>query len=134
MKYKWYVKYLDGVPRFYGQLVHFWHELRSRPSHGAEEILDEYLWYSRSLLIDDKPIFLKSWSDNCIKRISDVMKLNGSFHSKEKLSNNFGIHLNIMKYNSLISAIPYTWKQCRKNSTLSCIYFTSRWYDQCKAL
>ena len=64
MKYKCDTKYLDGVPNFYRQLFHFWHELHSRPSEGADEILDEYLWFDRSLIIDNKLIFLKSWNES----------------------------------------------------------------------
>ena len=120
MKYKCDTKYLVGVPNFYRQLFHFWYELHSRPPEGADEILDEYLWYNRSSLIDKKPIFLKYWNEGGIKRISDVMKFNGLIRSKEDLANEFGIHIDIMKYNSLISAIPSKWKQCVKKSNISC--------------
>ena len=48
------------------------------------------------------------------------MKFNGLFCSKENLANEFDIHINVMKYNSLISAILSKWKQCVKNSTMSC--------------
>ena len=57
MKYKCDTKYLVGVPNFYRQLFHFWYELHSRPPEGADEILDEYLWYNRSILIDKNPYF-----------------------------------------------------------------------------
>ena len=120
MKYECDTKYLVGVPNFYRQLFHFWYELHSRPPEGADEILDEYLWYNRSILIDKKTTFLKSWNEGGIKRISDVMKFNGLIRSKEDLANEFGIHIDIMKYNSLISAIPSKWKQCVKKSNISC--------------
>ena len=48
------------------------------------------------------------------------MKFNGLIRSKEDLANEFGIHIDIMKYNSLISAIPSKWKQCVKKSNISC--------------
>ena len=48
------------------------------------------------------------------------MKFNGLIPSKEDLANEFGIHIDIMKYNSLISAIPSKWKQCVKKSNISC--------------
>ena len=120
MKYKCDTKYLVGVPNFYRQLFHFRYELHSRPPEGADEILDEYLWYYRSILIDKKTIFFKSWNEGDIKRISDVMKFNGLICSKEDLANEFGIHIEIMKYNSLISAISSKWKQCVKKSNISC--------------
>ena len=72
MKYKCDTKYLDGVSNFYRQIFHFWYELHSRPPEGADEILDKYLWYNRSISIDNKPIFLKFWNESGIKRISDV--------------------------------------------------------------
>ena len=48
------------------------------------------------------------------------MKFNGLIRSKEDLANEFDIHTDIMKYNSLISAIPSKWKQCVKNISISC--------------
>ena len=108
------------MPNFYRQLFHFWYELHSRPPEGEDEILDEYLLYNRSILIDKKPMFFKSWNESGIKRISDVMKFNGLIRSKEDLANEFGIHIDIMKYNSLISAITSKWKQCVKKSNISC--------------
>ena len=120
LKYKCDTKYLVGVPNFYRQLLYFWYELHSRPPEGADEILDEYLWYNKSILIDKKPIFFKSWNEGGIKRISDIMKFKGLIRSKEDLANAFGIHIDIMKYNSLISAIPSKWKECVKKSKTSC--------------
>ena len=58
MKYKCDTKYLIGVPNFYRQLFHFWYELHSRPPEGADEILYDYLWYNRSILIDKKTYIL----------------------------------------------------------------------------
>ena len=78
------------------------------------------MWYNRSILIDKKPIYFKSWNEGDIKEISDVMKFNGLIRSKEDLANEFGIHIDIMKYNSLIFAIPSKWKQCVKKSNISC--------------
>ena len=94
--------------------------MHSRPPEGAEEIFYEYLWYNRSILIDKKPIFFKSWNEGGIKQISDVMKFNGLIRFKEDLANEFGIHIDIMKYNSLISAIPSKWRQCVRGSEVSC--------------
>ena len=48
------------------------------------------------------------------------MKFNGLIRSKEDLVNEFAIYIDIMKYNSLISAIPSKWKQCVKKSNISC--------------
>ena len=119
MKYKCDSKYLVGVPNFYRHLFHFWYELHSRPPEGADKILDEYLWCNKNILIEKIPIFLNSWNESGIKRIIDVMKFNGLFRFNEDLANEFGIHIDIMKY-SLISAIPSKWKQCVKKSNISC--------------
>ena len=61
------------------------------------------------------------------------MKFNALFHSKEDLANEFGIHIDVMKYSSLISAIPSGWKLCEKEYNIMS-YFSSRWGDNCKAL
>ena len=48
------------------------------------------------------------------------MKFKGLFHSNEDLANEIGIHIDVMKYNSIISPIPSKCNQCVKKSTISC--------------
>ena len=52
------------MPNVYQWFYHFRYELSSRPPEEAEEIFDEYLWYIRFLLIDNKPVFFKFLSES----------------------------------------------------------------------
>ena len=99
-------------------MFHFWYEFHLPPPEGAEEILDEYLWCNRFLIIDNKPVFIKFWNESDIKRISDIIKTNGSLRTKQELAIELGIQRDTMKYSSLISAIPSKWKKCVRESKL----------------
>ena len=108
--YKCDVKYLS-MPSFYRQFFHYWYELHSRPPEGITEILDEFLWFNKRILINSKPVFYQQWNDSGVKRVRDVIKQNGLFYTPDQLLVEYGMNVDIMMYNSLKSAIPKVWKQ-----------------------
>ena len=117
MKYKCDIKYLN-MPLFYLQLFHYWYELHSRPPENAHNMLDEYIWYNKRILISNKPIYYDQWYKKGIKRVNNVMKLNGTFYTPNELSVRHGINIDLMMYNSVISAIPKEWKKEIRESDL----------------
>jgi hypothetical protein len=107
------------MPPFYLQLFHFWYELHSRPPEDAKKMLDEYIWYNKRILIDNKPIYYAHWYEQGIKKVYDIIKLDGTFYSLNELSIRHRVDIDLMKYNSVISAIPKEWKSVIKESSLN---------------
>jgi exonuclease III len=118
IRYKCDCKYLK-MPHFYLQLFHFWYELHSRPPENVENILDEFIWYNKKILIAKKPIYYIQWHKKGIKRIYDIIKLNGTFYTPNELSVRYGFHIDLMMYNSIISAVPKEWKKVIRDSNLN---------------
>jgi len=117
LQYKGDVKYLN-MPSFYKQLFQYWFEIHSRPPEGPTEILDEILWYNKRILVDNRPVFFKTWNEHGIKRISHILKSNGIFYTPLELNNLYSINVNIMSYNSLKAAVPSEWMQNIRNNPI----------------
>ena len=109
-KYKNDVKYLhDDMPLFYRQVLQSWYELFCIQPKSKAEILDETLWNNRFILADDRPIFYESWQRRGIMKIFDIVDQYGNFKSPIQINRSYGLNINIMQYNSLISAVPKSW-------------------------
>jgi hypothetical protein len=48
-------------------------------------LLEMPLYYNQNILMDRKPIFIKTWYDKGIRLIKDIMNVNGTFLDRNKL-------------------------------------------------
>ena len=55
------------------------------------------------------PVHYKGWERVGIKKLNDIITLNGNFKTIQVLEQEYGITIDIMKYNGLKSAIPRSW-------------------------
>ncbi len=115
---KMQVKYLShNLTPFYKQALNIWYTFYSVESPD-DHILLEKLWRNSFILIAEKPILkgYKDWEQNNIVNLQDIVNLNtGELYTHTELCNKFqSIHIDIMKYNSLVSAIPQKWKTVLK--------------------
>jgi len=106
------------VPPFYKQLLQIWYELYSIEPTSNEEVRREHLWHNKYILIGDKPAHFKKWQENGICIINDIILDRNKFKTLNKLNQDFHTRINVMEYNSLISAIPRTWKQMITNNKI----------------
>ena len=74
----------------------------------SKHISREILWNNKFILIDKKPIYqaYKNWIQKGVKYLSDIVGRDGELLSVAQFEAKFGVHIDIMLYNSLISAIP----------------------------
>ena len=87
------------LPTFYKNMMIFLKEMYPNP--------DSYkiIWNNKEILIEGKSIFWKTWQNRGIIFIQDLLDSNNKILSLSDLHQKFGISNDIMKYNSLISAI-----------------------------
>ena len=69
---------------------------------------------NKNILDENKHIFYKEWFMKGIIFVNDKVNDDGRFLSTQELHNRFDIPVNIMKYNSVISAI---WILARSQSS-----------------
>jgi hypothetical protein len=82
---------------------------------GIEEILEQNLWYNSNILIQGKVQLWKRWEEAGIKWIADLISVNndGSMEILPigEMEECYDIKIKQMEYNSLISALPKSWKK-----------------------
>ena len=94
---------------FYEQLIEYWHEIRDLEQPNCNQLLNEPLWLNHNILIGNKPAQQKEWEDKGINILNDILNENGSFKTCNHLQLEYNLNIDIMKYNSLITAIPKGW-------------------------
>ena len=106
-------------PLFYAQIVDIWSNVNIKKPENTEEVLCQPLWGNASILIEGKPITegYKEWRVRNIKYIQDITNMNsGKILEFGELTRIHSLPLDVMKYNSLICAIPGEWKRMLQSS------------------
>jgi hypothetical protein len=71
---------------------------------------------NKTIKIENKPVFYEDWFRKGICFVNDIMSEDGKFLSIDQLEEKFNISKNIMKFNSIISAVKHAGKQNVYNS------------------
>ena len=108
--------YLVGdFPLFYHQMLFSWFELRAVLSV-TESVFDvrrKYIIYNQNVLIGNRYAGRSylNWYNHGIRQIHHLFDLKGCPYSIGQLSEIYGLNIDPMLYNSLITAIPQVWKR-----------------------
>ncbi len=70
-----------------------------------------YIWNNRSIQYKNKLLYNKSWVDNGIILVSQLMKTNGQLFSYEEFIDKFGFAVTPKEYNIVFNAIPRNFLQ-----------------------
>lgn len=104
---------LGNLSEYYKQVLDIWYSVYSVAPQNQMQILRERLWMNTLILVDQKPIIngYQSWKDKGIIYIYDIINLEtGQLLQRCEIENRYSFTVDIMKYNSLISAIPREWR------------------------
>ena len=117
-------KRLRDLPLFYHQIFYAWAEMnfeKEKHMNSAWEIRRELIFYNKFILINNEYLDhrYRSWYQAGVKRIHDLLDSKGNFRPSQELELEYCIPINTMMYNSVISAIPKTWKRCLKQMTIT---------------
>ena len=85
------------------------------------EVLYQPIFYNSHIKINNIPYFDGQYHSKGIKRIVDIIDNDGNILNFNDLSEKYGINNSIaslMVYNSIVSAIPQSWKQIIKNKRI----------------
>ncbi len=116
LTYKMQPTYLPQGPgptsMFYKQVLDIWFSTNLQNPIQGNHILKEKLWKNSFIMVDDRPIVTgyNTWERNGIIFVSDVINPEtGRLLSHTDIERKYMMNVDIMKYNSLISAIPKEW-------------------------
>ena len=102
--------------KFYTQVLSAWLDIYNQAITTLDDILNEYILYNQLIKIE-KNMLNEKYLDiqNTNLQIFDLLDTNGKFLTLTQLKQTTNSDLTQMKYNSLISAIPKTWKHIIKD-------------------
>jgi hypothetical protein len=98
------------MPPFYSQLFETWGKTSLDPEDDPFKIRREVLWLNKNVQIGRKEVYYKQWYEKGIIILHDILDDRGNIKSIPELSIEYDIEIKTMEYNSLISAIPQSWK------------------------
>ena len=72
---------LDEFPKFYQNIFQFWRICFRSVSTVPSMIIPIFLWFNRNIKVDNRPVFLKHFSEKGVSFIPHIMKENGEIKS-----------------------------------------------------
>jgi len=103
------VKFIKTSSPFYRQVLDAWFTFYSTEPLSAEEIKTEIIWNNKAILIGNQPVLYMKWHEKGITFIQDLLSENGNLLSHNELMQRYDIKCHILKYLSLVKAIPKIW-------------------------
>lgn len=111
-----------NLPLFYHQLFFSWFEMKMQQTtnESAFDIRREYIMYNRYMFVNNTYIGqqFKILFEKGIRQINNLFDGNGCIIGRAQLEARYDADIDIMLYNSVISAIPQSWKKLLKNVPL----------------
>ena len=98
------VKYIDGLPLFYKDILTFFSKLKNLYSYDGTQ--DLVLFNNKEILVGGRPVFIKDWFDSNILSIRDLLNSNGQLLSFQEFNNKYDCNTNFLQFYQVTSAIP----------------------------
>ena len=112
------VKLLNiDLPPVYNNILLAWSELIQTTPKTSEEVSREILWNNRFITINNRSVWWKSWYDQGLIRVKDLLRENGTICSYDEIKELNDI--DSWSYVSLVDAIPSKWKTVLKIASLN---------------
>ena len=109
LKCNYNIKNFDkNVPSFYLEMLDYFKELR--PNRQDNYKSDLILWNNQDITIEGKSLFWKSWIENGIYYIQDILNEHGKFLTYEEFSHKYNIKINFLHYFQILASIPANLK------------------------
>lgn len=75
-------------------------------TYGEEQRGKFVLWNNKDIAVDQKTLFWKTWFEQGIYFVQDLLSKEGKFSSLEEFLEKFGLKVNYVHYSQIIAAMP----------------------------
>ena len=111
---------VDSFPEFYKQIFINWSNYFVSNSEVPPCIQSNFLWYNKYIIIDNKPVYLSSFSDKNVNFINNLLDCLGNFKSWNILKTESKLADSLyFSWMQIINAIPLIWKTIIKHICVS---------------
>ena len=109
-----------SFPVFYKNIFCYWSQHFTLSRKLLSSISSTFLWYNKYILISNKPIYLKSFSNNDLNYVTQLFDDTRNTKEWIKLKHEFNLSNSLyFKWMQLIHSIPQKWKDAIKNNRIS---------------
>ena len=113
-------KLLTSFPVFYKNIFRYWSQHFTVSPDLPSCILSSFLWYNKDILISNKPIYFKHFSNNNLNYVTQLFDDTGNTKEWMKLKHEFNLNNNLyFKWMQLIYSIPQKWKNTINDNRIS---------------
>ena len=113
-------KLLTSFSVFYKNIFRYWSQHFAVYPDLPSCILSSFLWYNKDILISNKPIYFKHFSNNNLNYVTQLFDDTGNTKEWMKLKHEFNLNNNpYFKWIQLIHSIPQKWKNTINNNRIS---------------
>ena len=103
-------KLLTSFPVFYKNIFRYWSQHFTVSPELPSCILSTFLWYNKDILISNKPIYFKHFSNNNLNYVTQLFDGTGNTKEWIKLKHEFNLNNNLcFKWMQLIHSVPQKW-------------------------
>ena len=100
------------LPEFYKECLIIWNSLQQPvPSETDQEIINEYIWNNKQILIENRTVYSKNLRDKGLLKINDLLNLQGSFMKVEELLASGFTCTESFLLMVCIDALPSQWRK-----------------------
>ena len=113
-------KLLTSFPVFYKNIFRYWSQHFTVSADLPSRILSSFLWYNKDILISNKPIYFKHFSNNNLNYVTQLFDDTGNTKEWMKLKHEFNLNNNLyFKWMQLIHSTPQKCKNTINNNRIS---------------
>ena len=111
---------VGNLPPFYVEVLKQWQMTKDFKRSETTLAREEVIWNNRKILIDGNSVFYKSWFDQNVIRVQDLLQEEGKFLSFKNFCYQFKFKTPFTLYFGLINSISTSWRLVSENPPSPC--------------
>ena len=111
---------VGNLPPFYVEVLKQWQITKDFKRSETTLAREEVIWNNRKILIDGNSVFYKSWFDQNVIRVQDLLQEDGKFLSFKTFCYQFKFKTPFTLYFGLINSISTSWRLVSENPPSPC--------------
>ena len=114
------LNYLPVFLYFIKNVFRYWNQQFTVAPELPSCILSTFVWYNKDIVITNKPIYFKQYSNNNLNYVNQLFDDRANTKEWIKLKHEFNLNNNLyFKCMQLIHSIPRKWRNTIKNNRIS---------------
>ena len=95
------------IPQFYRQTLHAWFTIKEIEKESLSKSKFDILCYNRTILVNGKPVFFKSWYEKGIVQVQHLWHSTKRWLTFKEFIDKYNVNTNFVTYYGLIDALSH---------------------------